>query len=138
MEIIPISKKTASVLDTIGIWAFFIVIGIFAVWVIGTFLANIRVLKGRGGVIMIENKKGVFHRAWPDGGLPVVLIIMFLPVFDGKNGLDYLDDLYNSISKGSAYYIPKVKEQGEKFKGVAVTTTLAMTDQRQLDKTLPL
>jgi uncharacterized protein len=46
MEIIPISKKTASVLDTIGIVAFFIVIGVFAVWVIGTFLRNIRVLKG--------------------------------------------------------------------------------------------
>jgi uncharacterized membrane protein YfcA len=46
MEIIPISKNTASVLDTIGVVAFFIVIGVFAVWVIGTFLGKIRVLKG--------------------------------------------------------------------------------------------
>ncbi len=46
MEIIPISKQTASILDTIGVVAFFIIIGIFAVWVIATFLGKIRVLKG--------------------------------------------------------------------------------------------
>ncbi len=46
MDIIPISKQTGAVLETIGVWAFFIVIGGFGVWVIGTFLKNIRVLKG--------------------------------------------------------------------------------------------
>ena len=35
----------------------------------------------------------------------VVLITFFSPVFNGQNGLEYLDDLYNSISKGSAYYL---------------------------------
>jgi uncharacterized membrane protein YfcA len=43
---IPISKGTGHVLDTIGVWAFFIVIAGFGVWVIGTFLVNIKVLKG--------------------------------------------------------------------------------------------
>ena len=43
---IPISKQAGDILDTIGVWAFFIVIGGFGVWVIGTFLMNIRVLKG--------------------------------------------------------------------------------------------
>ena len=46
MEVIPISKGTGAVLETIGIWAFFLVIGGFSVWVIGTFLKNIRKLKG--------------------------------------------------------------------------------------------
>ena len=46
MGVIPISKSLGAVLETIGIWAFFIVIGMFGVWVIGTFLKNIRVLKG--------------------------------------------------------------------------------------------
>jgi hypothetical protein len=43
---IPISKGTGDFLDSIGVWAFFIVITGFGVWVIGTFLMNIRVLKG--------------------------------------------------------------------------------------------
>jgi hypothetical protein len=46
MDIIKISKGTGALLEKIGIWAFFMVILIFAVWVIGTFLMNIRVLKG--------------------------------------------------------------------------------------------
>jgi len=50
MEVIPISKQTGAVLDAIGIWAFFIVIGGFGVWVIGTFLKNIGKLKGEEAV----------------------------------------------------------------------------------------
>jgi len=46
LEFITLSKDTAGILDKIGIFAFFIVIGIFAVWVIGTFLLNIKKLKG--------------------------------------------------------------------------------------------
>ena len=46
MDIIKISKGTGAFLEKIGIWAFFVVILIFAVWVIGTFLMNIRLLKG--------------------------------------------------------------------------------------------
>ena len=47
MEVISISKQTGDILNTMGIWAFFIVIGCFSVWVIGTFLLNIGKLKGK-------------------------------------------------------------------------------------------
>jgi len=46
MDIIKIAPGTASFLESIGVWAFFIVIGAFSVWVIGTFLINIPKLKG--------------------------------------------------------------------------------------------
>ncbi len=46
IELIPVSKQTGAVLDSIGVWAFFIVIGGFGVWVIGTFFRNLSVLKG--------------------------------------------------------------------------------------------
>jgi hypothetical protein len=45
MGIIPISPGVGSVLNEIGIWLFFIVIGGFSIWVIGTFLKNIKMLK---------------------------------------------------------------------------------------------
>jgi len=47
MGVIDISQKTGAVLESIGVWAFFIVIAGFAVWVIGTFLTNIGKLKGK-------------------------------------------------------------------------------------------
>lgn len=46
MGVLPISPGLGKTLDTIGVWAFFIVISGFGVWVIGTFLANISRLKG--------------------------------------------------------------------------------------------
>lgn len=46
LEFITLSKAASGILDKIGIFAFFIVIGVFAVWVIGTFLVNIKKLKG--------------------------------------------------------------------------------------------
>jgi hypothetical protein len=87
---------------------------------------------------MIENRKEFFTGAGLMAAFLVVLIILFSHVFNGRNGLEFLDDLYNSISKGSAYYIPAAKEQGDKFKGVVVTMTLGMMDQTQLKQTLPL
>ena len=47
MGVLPISKSMGAFLESIGIWAFFIVIGGFGVWVIGTFLKNIAVLRGK-------------------------------------------------------------------------------------------
>jgi len=45
MEFISLPAGMGSTLNTIGIWAFFVVIGGFSVWVIGTFLMNIKTLK---------------------------------------------------------------------------------------------
>ncbi len=59
----------------------------------------------------------------------LVLVIVFMPVFGGKNGLDYLDNLYNSISKASAYYIPDLKEEGRAFKGQEIRVTLSLKDK---------
>jgi hypothetical protein len=40
----------------------------------------------------------------------VVLVLLFMPLVNGHNALEYLDNLYNSISKGSAYYVPRIRE----------------------------
>jgi hypothetical protein len=61
----------------------------------------------------------------------VVLVLLFLPLVNGHNPMEYMDNLYNSISKGSAYYIPKVRETVRQYEGnpLAVTITLADEDQ---------
>jgi len=45
MKYISLGDQTAKFLATIGNWAFFVVIGVFAVWVIWTFLTKINVLR---------------------------------------------------------------------------------------------
>ncbi|TFG39806.1 MAG: hypothetical protein E4H48_08505 [Syntrophobacterales bacterium] len=68
----------------------------------------------------------------------VVLVLFFSPVFNGHNGLDYLDNLYNSISKGSAYYIPKLKEDAKAFNGSAVEMNVSMASPAQAQQTAQL
>ncbi|MBM4328988.1 MAG: sulfite exporter TauE/SafE family protein [Deltaproteobacteria bacterium] len=46
MELIEISDALAKGLSQAGTWIFFIVIGIFSVWVISKFLGNLKILRG--------------------------------------------------------------------------------------------
>ncbi|MBN1843766.1 MAG: hypothetical protein JW883_15990 [Deltaproteobacteria bacterium] len=84
---------------------------------------------------MIAHKKEFYGGIVMMAVFVVVLIIVFSPVFKGQNGLEYLDSLYNSISKGSAYYIPNVKEEVDKFSGNSVSVTLAMDNEEQAKQT---
>lgn len=44
-----------------------------------------------------------------------VLIFMFTPSFKGKNAFQASDDLFNTISKGSAYFIPAVRAHAGEY-----------------------
>ena len=53
-----------------------------------------------------------------------VLILIFSPIYGkGMNGLDFADDLFNKLAKGSSYFIPKLKEANRKFQGKTFTVT---------------
>ena len=45
MQVISISRSLSHTLDRVGIWVFFIVIGIFGLWVISTFIKNLNRLR---------------------------------------------------------------------------------------------
>ena len=60
----------------------------------------------------------------------VVLFLMFSPIFpktaEGKaqNGLEWADELFNQLAKGSSYFIPKVQKSNEKFMGKMFSATI--------------
>ncbi len=68
----------------------------------------------------------------------VIMVMIFMPVLDDGNALNYLDNLYNSISKGSAYYIPKVEHLVEEHGSEVVTLNLELDDSRAAQATEPL
>lgn len=65
----------------------------------------------------------------------VLLTTMFLPIFDGKNGLEYLDGLYNSLSKGSAYFIPELREDSSEYIGTSIDVVLETETEEQAEQT---
>ncbi len=54
-----------------------------------------------------------------------VLILIFSPIYGrGMNGLDFADDLFNKLSKGSSYFIPDLKEANKAFQGKPFVVTI--------------
>ena len=84
---------------------------------------------------MIEKKKEFFLGLGLMIGFVVVLLFFFMPIIKGKNGLDHLDNLYNSISKGSAYYIPSTKKEVGKFANHPISVNLHLPGNDQAAQT---
>lgn len=73
---------------------------------------------------MIHNKKEFYGGALLMVLFVLVFVFMFQPVINGKNSMAYLDDLYNAISKESAYYIPELREEADAYDGKMMQLTL--------------
>jgi hypothetical protein len=91
---------------------------------------------------MIAHKKKFFSGFGLLASFGVVLALLFSNVFPGpnntkQNGLNYLDSLYNSISKDSAYNnnIPPLKKKAVDSDTVQLTATIKMTDAKQATQT---
>lgn len=58
----------------------------------------------------------------------IVLFLIFSPIFgEGKNGLVFADDLFNKLSKGSSYFIPKLFKSNEPFIGKSFTVSINLS-----------
>src|SRR5512141_2085488 len=53
-----------------------------------------------------------------------VLLAIFSPLFSGKNGLEFADDSFNKLAKGSSYFIPKVAKNNEQFMGKTFSVSI--------------
>ncbi len=68
-----------------------------------------------------------------------VLVLIFSPVFPGgKNGLVFSDDMFNKLSKGSSYFIPKVAKSVEKVNGKALSVSINLDKIEDVENTAKL
>jgi hypothetical protein len=67
-----------------------------------------------------------------------VLFLIFSPVFGGKNGLQFADDSFNRLSKGSSYFIPKVSKSADKFVGKPLVATVKLDKAEDVEPTAKL
>ena len=59
--------------------------------------------------MLIKNPKSFVKGTVMAAVFFVILVLMFLPIFNGDNAFRAADKLFNTISKGSTYYIPMLK-----------------------------
>lgn len=68
-----------------------------------------------------------------------VLLLIFSPLFgNGLNGLEYADDSFNKLAKGSSYFIPKVSKAVETFVGKPLSTTIKLDKAEDVEPTAKL
>lgn len=79
----------------------------------------------QGGITMlIRNKKKFFQGVILASSFLLLLLVIISPVFAGKNGLQYSDDMFNKLAKGSSYFIPETTKSIEKFMRKQISVTI--------------
>jgi hypothetical protein len=68
----------------------------------------------------------------------LVLIAIFSPIFKEKNGLQFADDSFNRLSKGSSYFIPKVSQEVEKSVGKRFSENITLDTAEEASATARL
>jgi hypothetical protein len=64
-----------------------------------------------------------------------VWILIFSPIYgEGMNGLDFADDLFNKLSKGSSYFIPDLKEANKGFQGKSFTVSITLEKPNEAEQ----
>jgi hypothetical protein len=74
--------------------------------------------------MLIRNKSSFTVGAVLAATFFAALLLIFSPVFGGKNGFEYSDDLFNKLAKGSSYFIPRIAKESEQFNGKTVNVTV--------------
>lgn len=88
--------------------------------------------------MLIKNKKPFGIGAVFAVSFLAVLLMIFSPVFGGKNGLQFADDSFNRLSKGSSYFIPKVSKNVEKFIGKPFSVEIKLEKPEDAEQTSKL
>ena len=68
-----------------------------------------------------------------------VFLLIFSPVFPGgQNGLDFSDDLFNKLSKGSSYFIPQVAKSVKAFDSKQITVEVKLKSPEEVKTSMLL
>ena len=80
---------------------------------------------------MIYNKKEFYGGGALLIAFFVVLFFMFQPIFNGHNAMQYLDNLYNTISKGSINYGPQLLVDASAYDAKEVSLEMTYESEAQ-------
>ncbi len=86
--------------------------------------------------MLIHSKSSFMKGLLLMGSFCAVFFLIFMPLFPGDGGkaltgLEYSDDLFNKLSKGSSYFIPEAAARVEPLKGKIVE--VAYTSKKAAD-----
>ena len=78
--------------------------------------------------MLVVNKGPFYTGLVMAAGFAAVLVLFFTPVLGGRTPLQAADDLFNSVSKDSSYYIPALREHAQAHGNERLEMSLTMPD----------
>lgn len=84
---------------------------------------------------MITNKKTFTLGLFLMLSFIAIFAVMMSPIYgNGRNGLEFADDMFNSLSKGSANFMQSEQQKADKLTGTAFEVNLAASDSAEAQK----
>lgn len=68
----------------------------------------------------------------------IILTVMLSPVVDGKNVMQFSDEMFSSLAKSSTYFIPELEKKAEKFAGRSLDIKIKMKSGGDAEKAAKL
>ncbi|MFQ3574695.1 MAG: hypothetical protein SNJ53_08720 [Thermodesulfovibrionales bacterium] len=84
--------------------------------------------------MLVKDKKHFNLGLIMTAGFFGLFFLIMMPIFNGMNGLEYADDIFNKLSKGSAYFVPKVSQSAEKFVGKSFSITINLEGAKDAEQ----
>ncbi|MDH7602837.1 MAG: sulfite exporter TauE/SafE family protein, partial [Armatimonadota bacterium] len=118
---ISIDPGTAGVIERIGTWLFFGLVGVFGIWILAVFGAAARRCRKDAAVCTwaADSKKLVVGL----GGVLVCFVFLVtasVPKADGSNMLSRVDGFFNRLAKHSADFLEEAAAKAEHFRGTEI------------------
>jgi len=124
---VSLSRDASVWIENAGVVLFFGLVGIFALWILGVFVRNLRMMRTdrsgqpvpAGGPLIVDRAKFGLGLA----GLIVFAIVLGSGVTLSKGGqtiLAWADNFFNQLAKNSTYYIPDARKEAVAFADVPI------------------
>lgn len=86
----------------------------------------------------IAHKKPFFRGLLLLLSFAVMLILILLPLIPGRDGekltgLEYADEVFNELSKGSSYFIPQAEKAAQSMMGKSIYLVAPLSSERQAE-----
>jgi hypothetical protein len=89
--------------------------------------------------MLVHSKRHLVQGLLLLGSFSVIFILILSRIFpQGQNGLEYADELFNKLSKGSSYFIPAVSEQVQTVKGTNFDVEVKLKDSQRAETAVAL
>jgi uncharacterized membrane protein YfcA len=128
---ISLSSNVLTLLEQIGTWLFFALVGIFGFWILAEFVAGVR----RNQEDKTQHNYRTNRKKLAVGMCGLALSAIFLaatlvPGSDGKTALTKVDEFFNQLAKHSANYIDQATRKTASYRGRRIKVTLRPTSSR--------